>query len=105
MRSDDAPSVGKTDPCLALPSALRAALKFQRDAGKVFTKADNVEPRHSARQICCRPVFTKFGDFFMTVKIFGRSEAHRAWISPEHFHKLFHVIGNKGCLIVWIELA
>ena len=48
------PAGNRTHVWLCRPRRV-AALELQRDAGKVFTKADNVEPRHGARQIRCRP--------------------------------------------------
>jgi hypothetical protein len=63
MRENDAPSLRKTGPCLALPAARDLArdvpLEGYGDAAKVLTKRDDLDPRDRTRQVGWRAAFAK----------------------------------------------
>ena len=105
MRGNNAPSFGEANPRLALSPPLRAALKLQRDAGKVFTEADDVQACHRSREICRRASFAEIVDFLISIKIFGRAEAHHARIVPKHFDQFFHIICDECMFVARIDLA
>ena len=104
MGRDDSPSFRKAYPGLALSTALRAAFEFQRDAGKVFIKADDVETSHGAGEVGSRASLSKIFNFLISIKIFGRSETHDVWITPKHPYQFFHIVGHKRALVLRVEL-
>ena len=79
MCENNAPSLGKTGPCLALPAArdLARDIAFEgyRDAGKVLAERDNLEPCDGARQVGRRTPFAKRFDLFDPVEAFAGAEA------------------------------
>ena len=105
MGCNDAPAMRKSNPCLALPAALTAALEFQGDAGKVFTETHDIQSCYGAGKIRCWARFAKLADFFMSIKILGGAKAHYTGIGPKHFHQFFHIICDQSALGVWIEVA
>ena len=72
MCENDAPSLGKTGPCLALPAARDLArdiaLEGYRDAGKVLAERDDLEPFDGARQVGRRTPFAKRLDLLNPVQ-------------------------------------
>ena len=109
MRENDAPSLRKTGPCLALPAARDLArdvpLEGYGDAAKVLTKRDDLDPRDRTRQVGWRAAFAKRLDLLDPVVGLGGAEARDIRGGPEHADESLDVVGNQGLLVTRIKFA
>jgi len=109
MRENDAPSLRKTGPCLALPAARDLArdvpLEGYGDAAKVLTKRDDLDPRDRTRQVGWRAAFAKRLDLLNPVQRLAGAKTRHVRRGPEHADQGTDVVRNQGLLVARIEFA
>jgi hypothetical protein len=107
MCENDAPSLSKTGPCLALPAARDLArdiaLEGYRDAGKVLAERDDLKPCDGARQVGWRSAFAKRLNLFDSIQCLGGPEPRDVGRGPEHGDQGLDVVGNEGLFVTRIE--
>src|ERR1700761_3322868 len=110
MRRDDAPAFGQADPALALSAADGtagvaggSAFEFERDAGEVAAKADDLEANDGAREIGGGASFAEGFELIGAVEIFTDAEAHDLRAGPKHGDEGVNVIGHQRLFVAGIE--
>jgi hypothetical protein len=87
MRGDDAPSLAKSRPALALVFADGSAFNVPGNSRMMLPKSrpkcNYVESIYGLRQVSSWPGSAKGRDFLITVQIFRSSEAHGVLGIPE----------------------
>ena len=107
VRGNDAPSLGKSNPCLTLSAMEGVAVDFpgelQCDAAEVTAKCNYVESIYGAREVHFRSPFAEGGDFLKTVQVFRSSKAQRMPGVPEHGGQRVGVVGDECGFVPRVE--
>ena len=109
MGKNDAPSLWKADPGLALAAASDMAfdvpLEGYRDAGNVFAERDNLQPLDGSRQVNWGTRFAKRFNLADPVETLSRAKARDKGRRPEHADQGLYIVRDQGLLVAGIEFA